>query len=97
MPARPSFLFSVLTRALRFFYLLWGGMLLTSLAAYNRLRPPAYLWKWPDLARFFLTPWGRGLCLGIGLAMAIGALQEVWYLVDMLLVHFLPESEREHR
>ena len=95
MPSLLSFLLSVLARSVRFFYLLWGGMLLTSLAAYNRLRPPAFLWKWPEVARFFLNPWGRGLCLGLGLVLAIAALQEVWYLVDMLLVRFLPDSERE--
>ena len=94
---RPTpFLLDVLISGARFFYLLWGGMLLTTLSLYNRLRPPAFLWEWPDVARFFLGSWGRGLCLGLGLVMAIAALLEVWTLVDKLLVRFLADSNREH-
>ena len=89
------FLLDVLASSARFFYLLWGGMLLSTLAAYNRVRPPGFLWQWPGLARFFMGSWGRGLCLGLGIVMAIAALIEVWNLVDKLLVHFLPDSERE--
>ena len=89
------FLLDVLTSSARFFYLLWGGMLLTTLSLYNRLRPPAFLWTWPNIARFFLGSWGRGLCLGLGLVMAIAALLEVWTLVDKLLVRFLADSHRE--
>ena len=85
-----------LVRAVRFFYLLWGGMLLGTLAAYNRIRLPACLWQWPRLAGFLYTPLGRGLLLGISLAMSIAALIEVWELVDRLLVRFLHESEKEH-
>lgn len=97
MPSqRPTpFLLDVLISSTRFFYLLWGGMLLTTLSLYNRLRPPAFLWKWPDVARFFLGSWGRGFCLGLGLVMAIAALLEVWTLVDKLLVRFLAETHRE--
>ncbi len=97
MPSpRPTpFLLDVLISGLRFFYLLWGGMLLTTLSLYNRLRPPDFLWKWPNLARFFLGTWGRGLCLGLGLVMAIAALLEVWTLVDKLLVRFLSDTNRE--
>ncbi len=94
---RPApFLLDLFVRSARFFYLLWGGMLLTSISVYNRLRPPAFLWKWPSVARFFMGSWGRGLCLGLGIVMAIAALIEVWNLVDKLLVRFLPDSEREH-
>ena len=97
MSSQPStpFLLDVLTSSLRFFFLLWGGMLLTTLSLYNRLRPPDFLWRWPSIARFFLGPWGRGLCLGLGLVMAIAALLEVWTLVDKLLVRFLSDSHKE--
>ncbi len=84
-----------LTRSLRFFYLLWGGMLLGTLAAYNRVRLPAFVWTWPRFAKFFFTPLGRGVMLGIGLAMSIAALIEVWELVDHILVRFLHDHERE--
>ena len=84
-----------LTRSLRFFYLLWGGMLLGTLAAYNRVRLPAFVWAWPKVARFFFSPAGRGLMLGLGLAMSIAALIEVWELVDRILVRFLHDQERE--
>lgn len=97
MALRPprSFAWNVLFRTLRFFYLLWGGMLLFSLAATNRVRPPAFFWKWPRVAQFFGSSWGRGLLFGIALVMAIAALVEVWELVDRLLVRFLHEHERE--
>jgi hypothetical protein len=85
-----------LGRGLRFFYLLWGGMLLTTLSLYNRLRVPARLWEKPEVARFLVGPWGRGMALGLGLVMAIAALIEVWELVDRLLVRFMSDSEREH-
>ena len=85
-----------LGRSLRFFYLLWGGMLLATLAAFNRVRLPAFLWNWPKVARFFFTPLGRGVLLGVGLAMSIAALIEVWELVDRILVRFLHDHEREH-
>ena len=85
-----------LGRSLRFFYLLWGGMLLATLAAFNRVRLPAFLWNWPKVARFFFTPLGRGVLLGVGLAMSIAALIEVWELVDRILVRFLHDHEREY-
>jgi len=47
------------------------------------------------VAKFWFTPLGRGLMLGIGLAMAIAALIEVWELVDRILVRFLHDHERE--
>ncbi|MBK8791880.1 MAG: hypothetical protein IPN59_01785 [Holophaga sp.] len=97
MALRPhrSFAWDVLWRTLRFFYLLWGGMLLVSMAATNRVRPPAFLWNWPQVAQFLTTPWGRGVLLGIALVLAVAALLEVWELVDLLLVRFLHEHERE--
>ena len=85
-----------LIRGLRFFYLLWGGMLLGTLALYNRIRLPGFLWEWARLARFFYTPWGRGLLLGISLAMSLAALIEVWELVDRLLARFIHEHEKDH-
>lgn len=90
-----SFAWDVLFRMARFFYLLWGGMLLVSMAATNRVRIPAYLWNWPKAAQFLTSPWGRGLLLGIALVMAIAALLEIWELVDRLLVRFLHEHEPE--
>lgn len=94
-PTQRSPLLDTLIRGLRFFYLLWGGMLLGTLAVYNRIRLPAILWEWPRVAGFFFTPWGRGLLLGIALAMSLAALIEVWELVDRILVRFLHESERD--
>jgi len=85
-----------LIRAVRFFYLLWGGMLLGTLALYNRVRLPEPLWSWAKLARFFFTPWGRGLLMGIALAMSLAALIEVWELVDRLLARFIHEPEKDH-
>ena len=97
MPAtRPRpFSLDVILRSTRFFYLLWGGLLLATLAYYGRLRAPDALWRWPDLARAVAGPWGRGLALGIGLTMLLAALFEIWELVDRLLVHFMHEHEHE--
>jgi hypothetical protein len=83
-------------RGLRFFYLLWGGMLLGSLAVNNRIRLPEGIWHWTWLARFFFTAWGRGLLLGIAAAMSLAALAEVWELVDRILARFIHDSERDH-
>ena len=85
-----------LVRSLRFFYLLWGGMLLGTLAAFNRVRLPAFAWHWPRAVAFLFTPLGRGLLLGVGLAMSFAALIEVWELVDRILVRFLHDHERDH-
>jgi hypothetical protein len=96
MPAaRPrSFGLDLVIRALRFFYLLWGGMILATLASSGRLRLPQPIWKWPTLAQFLLGPWGRGLALGLGIVMSLAALIEVWELVDRLLIRFLNHSDR---
>jgi hypothetical protein len=91
-PSRPFFR-DVLLRTLRFFYLLWGGMLLSTLAFYGRLRLPAPFWRWPGLCRALMGPWGRALALGLGLVMGVAALLEVWELVDRLLVRFMGEAE----
>lgn len=97
MPAsRPaSFAWHLFIQSLRFCYLLWGGMLLGALAYYNRVRPPDFLWFWPAFARFLMGRWGRGLLLGLSLAMLISALLEVWELVDRILTHFMHDHERE--
>jgi hypothetical protein len=87
---------ATLTRGLRFVYLLWGGLLLGTLALNNRIRLPDLLWHWSRLAQFFFTPWGRGLLLGIATAMSLAALVEVWELVDRILARFLHDPEREH-
>jgi len=94
-PRPYSFLQDVLTRAARFLYLLWGGMLLGTLALFNRVRLPDVLWNWPEAARFFTGPWGRGLFLGLALAMLLGALLEAWELVDHLLVRVLHRHDVE--
>jgi len=85
-----------LIRGLRFFYLLWGGMLLGTLALNNRIRLPELMWHWTWLGQFFFTPWGRGLLLGVAAAMSLAALAEVWELVDGMLARFFHDSEREH-
>ncbi len=96
MPARPrSFALDSLIRAARFFYLLWGGMLLTTLSLYDRLRLPPFAWSWPRAARFLTASWGRGIALGLGLVMALAALIEVWQLVDRLLVMATRDSEHD--
>jgi hypothetical protein len=85
-----------LIRGVRFFYLLWGGMLLGTLALNNRIRLPELVWHWKWLARFLFTPWGRGLVLGIAAAMSLAAVAEVWQLVDRLLARFAHDAERDH-
>ncbi len=96
MPPRPrSFLLDTLIRGVRFFYLLWGGMLLTTLSLYDRLKLPTFFWTWPRAARFLTSSWGRGIALGLGLVMAIAALVEVWHLVDRLLVMATRDSEHD--
>ena len=87
---------ATLTRGLRFVYLLWGGLLLGTLALNNRIRLPELIWHWSWMARFFFTAWGRGLLLGVALAMSLAALVEVWELVDHFLVRFFHDSERDH-
>ena len=90
-----AFLWDLLVRGLRFFYLLWGGTLLGTMAAYNRVRVPNLFWGWPAFARFLTRPWGRGLLLGLGAAMALASLLEARELVDRLLVRFMHDVERE--
>jgi hypothetical protein len=85
-----------LTRGLRFFYLLWGGLLLGTLALNNRILLPGLVWRWPPLAQFFFTTWGRGLLLGVAAAMSLAALAEVWELVDRILARFFHDPERDH-
>lgn len=94
MSSRPRpFTWDVLARAARFFYLLWGGMLLSTLAFYGRIKLPPVFWQWPDLCRALIGPWGRALALALGLVMCLAALLEVWELVDRLLVRFMDEHE----
>ncbi len=90
MPSRPrSFGWDTTLRCLRFFYLLWGGMLLATLSLYGRLRLPGAMWAWPTLCRMILGAWGRGIILGFGLVMLVAALSEIWEIVDRILVRFL--------
>ncbi len=95
--SRPrSFWLDVLLRGARFLYLLWGGMLLATLAFNGKLRLPEVVFQWPDLVRFLTRPWGKGLMLGLALAMALAALMEMWELVDRLLVRFMNDHDRSH-
>jgi hypothetical protein len=71
-------------------------MLLGTLAIFNRVRLPDSIWNRPEIARFLTGPWGRGVLLGLALAMLLGALQEAWELVDRLLVRFLHRHDMEH-
>ena len=87
---------TTLLRGLRFFYLLWGSLLLGTLAVNNRIQLPEALWRWTWLARFFYTPLGRGLVLGVAVAMCAAALMDVWELVDQVLTRCFHETEREH-
>ena len=92
--SRPRpFTWDVLLRALRFFYLLWGGMLLSTLSFFGRLKLPASFWRWPKVCWAFTGPWGRAVALGVGGVMCLAALLEAWELVDRLLVRFMGESE----
>ena len=93
-PRPRPFTRDVLLRTLRFFYLLWGGMLLSTLAIYGRLKLPVLFWQWPALCRGLMGPWGRAVALGLGLVMCVAALLEIWELVDHLLVRFMGESDR---
>lgn len=94
-PRPYSFGQDLLARLARFLYLLWGGMLLGTLAFFDRVRLPDFLWNWPDLARFATGPWGRGVFLGMALTMLLGALMEAWELVDLLLIRFT-HHDQEH-
>lgn len=94
-PRPYSFIRDVLIRATRFFYLLWGGMLLGTLAFYNRVHLPDYLWNWPQFARSMTGPWGRGILMGLALGMLLAALVEVWELVDRLLIRLMHDHEHE--
>jgi len=86
----------MLSRLTRFLYLLWGGMLLGTLAFFDRVHLPDFLWHWPEAARFVTGPWGRGVFLGVALTMLLSALLEAWELVDLLLVRFTHHHDAEH-
>jgi hypothetical protein len=94
-PRPRPFWLDVLLRGARFLYLLWGGMLLGTLAFNSKLRFPDFLYQWPEVVRFLTRPWGKGLLLGLALAMALAALVEMWELVDRLLVHLLHDHDRD--
>jgi len=85
---------SLLWRAGRFLYLLWGGMILMRLASMGQMRFPAWIWDWPKLASKLTGPIGKGLLFGLGLAMALAALKEIWELVDLVLLKVLRDGER---
>jgi hypothetical protein len=92
-PRPRPFGWDLILRAVRFFYLLWGGMLLSTLAFYGRLRLPSAFWVWPAFCKLAMGPWGRAVALGLGLVMCLAALVEVWELVDRLLVRVMGDSD----
>jgi hypothetical protein len=98
MPSlRPiSFARDALIRSLRFFYLLWGGLLLGTFSLFNRLQVPDFIWEWPRVAHAFSGSWVRGILLGIAISMLIAVLLEVWELVDRLLVRLMHDHDGEH-
>ena len=65
------------------------------LALMGQIRFPAWIWEWPEFASRLTSPIGRGILLGLGLAMALAALKEIWELVDLVLLRVLHERERE--
>ncbi len=77
-----------LTSGARFFYLLWGGVLLGTLAINNHIQLPKFMGRWTWLLRFLFTPWGRGFLLGIAIAMSIAAMIEIWELIGQWLASF---------
>lgn len=98
MPSgRPrAFLLDALFRGVRFFYLLWGGLLLGTFAVGGRVRLPEWVWIWPRAAAFLTGPWARGVLLGLALVMALAALVEVWELVDRLLARAMHDGDHGH-
>jgi hypothetical protein len=71
-------------------------MLLGTLAFFDRVRLPDFVWNWPIAARFITGTWSRGVLLGLAFAMLLGALMEAWELVDHLLVRFMHRHDVEH-
>lgn len=94
-PQHPIRAGQISIRTLRFFYLLWGGMLLISNAWAPILRAPDFIWEYPKIQHFLNQNEGRAILFGLGLTMALAALFEVWELIDRILVRFLHEQEKE--
>jgi hypothetical protein len=61
----------------------------------GQMRFPAWIWDWPKVASKLTNPIGKGLLFGLGLAMALAALKEIWELVDLVLLKVLHDGERE--
>ncbi|MCL1908573.1 MAG: hypothetical protein FWG12_04300 [Holophagaceae bacterium] len=70
-------------------------MLLMRLASTGQVRFPFWIWEWPKIASKLTSPVGRGFMLGLGLVMALAALKEIWELVDIILIKFLHDRERQ--
>jgi hypothetical protein len=70
-------------------------MILMRLASMGQMRFPAWIWDWPGFASKLTSPVGKGLLFGVGLAMALAALKEIWELVDILLLKLLRDGRRE--
>jgi hypothetical protein len=68
-------------------------MILMRLATAGQMRFPAWMWEWPKIATKLAGPIGKGLLLGVGLAMALAALKEVWELVDLVLLRIMQGKE----
>ena len=82
-----------LIRSLRFFYLLWGSILLGTLAINNHVQLPKFMGRWVGLCRLLFMSWGRGLLLGIAVAMSLAAMMEVWELIGRILASFCRDKE----
>lgn len=82
-----------LVKWLRFFYLLWGGILIGTLAINNRIQLPEFMGRWIWLLRFMFMPLGRSFLLGIAVVMSISAIIEIWELIGQLLVTFSRDKQ----
>jgi hypothetical protein len=60
----------------------------------GQMRFPGWIWGWPKFASKLTSPVARGLILGLGLAMALAALKEIWELVDRVLLRIMNDRER---
>jgi hypothetical protein len=68
-------------------------MLLMRNTSFGRLQFPVWVWERPGLAIWLAGPFGKGLLFGVGLAMAIAAMKEVWELVDLVLLRMAISRE----
>lgn len=58
-------------------------------------RFPHWIWEYPRVASKMTGNIGRGFLVGLGLVMALAALKEIWELVDIILLKYLNDRERQ--